>query len=102
MLQIGQNEIFLLKAQFCCHLLQINLLKSKKKNLDHIEEAAAKQFLAKQEVVKDLTSEISYPPKDSSDDPKTWESSEIPYCNKLGRWTTTRGSCFFDIEACHR
>lgn len=41
------------------------------KNLDHIEEAAARQFLAKQEVVKDLMSEISCPPKDSSDDPQT-------------------------------
>lgn len=73
------------------------------KNLDHVEEAAAaKQFLAKQEVAKDLTSESSCPPKDSSDDPQTWESSEIPYRNKLGKWTRTRASCSFDIEACHR
>lgn len=35
------------------------------KNLDHIEEAtAAKQFLAKQEVAKDLISESTCAPKD--------------------------------------
>ncbi|XP_042094655.1 PDZ domain-containing protein 8 isoform X2 [Ovis aries] len=73
------------------------------KNLDHIEEAtAAKQFLAKQEVAKDLISESTCAPKDSSDDHQTWESSEIPYRKKLGKWTRTRASCFFDIEACHR
>ncbi|XP_066880668.1 PDZ domain-containing protein 8 isoform X2 [Kogia breviceps] len=73
------------------------------KNLDHVEEAAAaKQFLAKQEVAKDLTSESPCPPKDSSDDHQTWESSEILYRNKLGKWTRTRASCLFDIEACHR
>uniref|UniRef100_A0A8C6CF21 PDZ domain-containing protein 8 n=1 Tax=Monodon monoceros TaxID=40151 RepID=A0A8C6CF21_MONMO len=73
------------------------------KNLDHVEEAAAaKQFPAKQEVAKDLTSESSCPPTDSSDDHQTWESSEILYRNKLGKWTRTRASCLFDIEACHR
>uniref|UniRef100_A0A452EKW8 PDZ domain-containing protein 8 n=1 Tax=Capra hircus TaxID=9925 RepID=A0A452EKW8_CAPHI len=73
------------------------------KNVDHIEEAtAAKQFLAKQEVAKDLISESTCAPKDSSDDHQTWESSEIPYRKKLGKWTRTRASCFFDIEACHR
>ncbi|XP_059981436.1 PDZ domain-containing protein 8 isoform X2 [Lagenorhynchus albirostris] len=73
------------------------------KNLDHVEEAAtAKQLPAKQEVAKDLTSESSCTPKDSSDDHQTWESSEILYRNKLGKWTRTRASCLFDIEACHR
>ncbi|XP_004700968.1 PDZ domain-containing protein 8 [Echinops telfairi] len=73
------------------------------KNSDHPEEAAAlKQFVVKPEVAKDLPSESSCPPKDSSDDPQTWESSEIPYRNKLGKWTRARATCFFDIEACHR
>ncbi|XP_036684078.1 PDZ domain-containing protein 8 isoform X2 [Balaenoptera musculus] len=73
------------------------------KNLDHVEEAApAKQSLAKQEVAKDLTSESSCPPKDSSDDHQTWESSEILYRNKLGKWTRTTASCLFDVDACHR
>lgn len=73
------------------------------KNVDHMEDAAAsKQSSAKQEVGKDLTSESSCPPKDSSDDPQTWESSEIHYRNKLGKWTRARATCFFDIEACHR
>ncbi|XP_059517538.1 PDZ domain-containing protein 8 isoform X2 [Myotis daubentonii] len=73
------------------------------KNVDHMEDAAAsKQSSAKQEVGKDLPSESSCPPKDSSDDPQTWESSEIHYRNKLGKWTRARATCFFDIEACHR
>uniref|UniRef100_A0A2K5K706 PDZ domain-containing protein 8 n=2 Tax=Colobus angolensis palliatus TaxID=336983 RepID=A0A2K5K706_COLAP len=73
------------------------------KNVDPIDDAAAsKQFLAKQEVAKDVTSETSCPTKDSSDDRQTWESSEILYRNKLGKWTRTRASCLFDIEACHR
>ncbi|XP_075389987.1 PDZ domain-containing protein 8 [Tenrec ecaudatus] len=73
------------------------------KSSDHPEEAAApKQFVVKPEVAKDLPSESSCPTKDSSDDPQTWESSEIPYRNKLGKWTRARATCFFDIEACHR
>lgn len=73
------------------------------KSVEHAEDAAAaKPVLAKQEAAKDATSESSCPSKDSSDDPQTWESSEIPYRNKLGKWTRTRATCFFDIEACHR
>ncbi|XP_037661277.1 PDZ domain-containing protein 8 isoform X2 [Choloepus didactylus] len=73
------------------------------KNVDHVEDAtASKQFLVKQEMAKDFTSETSCPMKDSSDDPQTWESSEIPYRNKLGKWTRAGATCFFDIEACHR
>ncbi|XP_053440653.1 PDZ domain-containing protein 8 [Nycticebus coucang] len=71
------------------------------KTVDHTEDgASSKQFLAKQEVGKDFTSENSYPTKDSSDDCQTWESSEVLYRNKLGKWT--RASCVFDIEASHR
>lgn len=73
------------------------------KSTEHMEDAAAsKQLLAKQEVVREFPSESSCPPKDSSDDPQTWESSEIPYRNKLGKWTRSRATCVFDIEACHR
>ncbi|XP_044521557.1 PDZ domain-containing protein 8 [Gracilinanus agilis] len=39
--------------------------------------------------------------KDSADD-QTWESSEIPYIRKLGKWTRMKGTCIFDIEAYHR
>ncbi|XP_077635648.1 PDZ domain-containing protein 8 [Crocuta crocuta] len=73
------------------------------KSTEHTEDvAASKQLLAKQEVVREFPSESSCPPKDSSDDPQTWESSEIPYRNKLGKWTRSRATCVFDIEACHR
>ncbi|XP_029788522.1 PDZ domain-containing protein 8 [Suricata suricatta] len=73
------------------------------KSTDHTEDAAAsKQLSAKQEVAREFTSESSCPPKDSSDDPQTWESSEIPYRNKLGKWTRSGATCLFDIEACHR
>ncbi|XP_005320765.2 PDZ domain-containing protein 8 [Ictidomys tridecemlineatus] len=73
------------------------------KNVDHIEDVTtSKQFIAKQEMTKDFASEGSCPTKDSSDDRQMWESSEILYRNKLGKWTKTRASCLFDIEACHR
>ncbi|XP_001377292.3 PDZ domain-containing protein 8 isoform X2 [Monodelphis domestica] len=39
--------------------------------------------------------------KDSADD-QTWESSEIPYSHKLGKWTRMKGTCIFDIEAYHK
>lgn len=77
------------------------------KNLDQVEDAAAasKPFLAKQELPREFTSKSSSPPKESSDDSQMWESSEIPYRNKLGKWTSTRATCFFHIfhiEASHR
>ncbi|XP_008825550.1 PDZ domain-containing protein 8 [Nannospalax galili] len=73
------------------------------KSVDHGEDSAVvKQASAKQELVKDLTSESSCPTKEISDDRQTWESSEILYRNKLGKWSRTRASCLFDIEACHR
>ncbi|KAM4851866.1 PDZ domain-containing protein 8 [Thomomys bottae] len=73
------------------------------KSMDHVEDAPpSKPFPAKQEVTKDFTSESSCPTKDSSDDRQTWESSEILYRNKVGKWTRSRASCLFNIEACHR
>ncbi|KAK7811733.1 hypothetical protein U0070_023214 [Myodes glareolus] len=73
------------------------------KSVDHGEDGAAgKQSSAKQEVVKDVTSESSGPTKDPSDDHQMWESSEVLYRNKVGKWSRTRASCLFDIEACHR
>jgi hypothetical protein len=73
------------------------------KSVDQGEDVAAgKQSSAKQEGVKDLPSESSAPTKDSSDDPQMWESSEVLYRNKVGKWSRTRASCVFDIEACHR
>nr|XP_003479365.1 PDZ domain-containing protein 8 [Cavia porcellus] len=73
------------------------------KSVDQVEDlSTSKQFLAKQEVAKDFTSESSCPTKDNTDDRHTWESSEILYRNKLGKWTRTRASSLFDIEPCHR
>ncbi|KAM7330403.1 hypothetical protein ACRRTK_012016 [Alexandromys fortis] len=73
------------------------------KSVDHGEDGATgKLSSAKQEVVKDVTSESSGPTKDTSDDHQMWESSEVLYRNKVGKWSRTRASCLFDIEACHR
>ncbi|XP_004579842.2 PDZ domain-containing protein 8 [Ochotona princeps] len=73
------------------------------KTVDHGEDITVpKPPVAKQEVAKDFTTETSCPNKDNTDDPQTWESSEILYRNKLGKWTRTRASCLFDIEACHK
>lgn len=73
------------------------------KAAEHGEDVPApKPAAAKPEVAKDFASESSCPTKESSDDRQTWESSEILYRNKLGKWTRTRASCLFDVEACHR
>uniref|UniRef100_A0A6I8PK65 PDZ domain containing 8 n=1 Tax=Ornithorhynchus anatinus TaxID=9258 RepID=A0A6I8PK65_ORNAN len=73
------------------------------KGPDQAEDAAmAKQPATKPELVKDLISESSASTKDSSDDHRTWESSEVPYRNKLGKWTRSRATCVFDVEGSHR
>lgn len=73
------------------------------KSMDHGEDVAAgKQPPAKQEVVKDVPSESSAPTKDPSDDHRMWESPEVLYRSKVGKWSRARASCVFDIEACHR
>uniref|UniRef100_A0A8C5P5G2 PDZ domain-containing protein 8 n=1 Tax=Jaculus jaculus TaxID=51337 RepID=A0A8C5P5G2_JACJA len=72
------------------------------KSTDNEDAGPSKQPSAKQEVTKDMTSESSCPTKDMSDDRQTWESSEILYRNKLGKWSRTKASCLFDIESCHR
>lgn len=73
------------------------------KSMDHGEDVAAgKQPSTKQEAVKDPPPESSAPTKDTSDDHQMWESPEVLYRNKVGKWSRTRASCTFDIEACHR
>ncbi|XP_038614443.1 PDZ domain-containing protein 8 [Tachyglossus aculeatus] len=73
------------------------------KSSDQLEDAAmAKQPATKQELVKDLISESSANTKDISDDHQTWESSEVPYRNRLGKWTRSRATCVFDVEGSHR
>lgn len=72
------------------------------KTVDHIEDVTTSKQFTKQEATKDFTSESSCPTKDSLCDHQMWESSEILYWNTLGKWTRTRASCWFDIEACHR
>ncbi|XP_051002821.1 PDZ domain-containing protein 8 [Acomys russatus] len=73
------------------------------KSGDHGEDVAAgKQSSAKPEVLKDLSSESSGPAKDTSDDHQMWESSEVLYRNKVGKWSRSRASCVFDVEASQR
>ncbi|XP_055485957.1 PDZ domain-containing protein 8 [Psammomys obesus] len=73
------------------------------RSADHGDDVlAGKQSSAKQEMVKDLPAESSGPTKDTSDDHPLWESSEVLYRNKVGKWSRAGASCLFDIEACHR
>ncbi|XP_051837474.1 PDZ domain-containing protein 8 isoform X1 [Antechinus flavipes] len=69
-------------------------------NVNQTEDASmSKSNVAKQEVAKDLISESAN--KDSADD-QTWESAEIPYHHRVGKWTRVKGTCIFNIEGCHR
>ncbi|OCT69738.1 PDZ domain-containing protein 8 [Xenopus laevis] len=71
------------------------------KNTELVDEVAVqKPSSAKPDVVKDKISESSCSTKDSVDDPHIWESQEILYRNKQGRWT--RSSCIFEVENYHR
>ncbi|XP_068955145.1 PDZ domain-containing protein 8 isoform X1 [Petaurus breviceps papuanus] len=63
------------------------------------DTSTSKTSMLKQEVVKDPVSESAN--KDSADD-QTWESAEIPYHHKVGKWTRKKGTCIFDIEGCHK
>ncbi|XP_020843833.1 LOW QUALITY PROTEIN: PDZ domain-containing protein 8 [Phascolarctos cinereus] len=69
-------------------------------NINHTEDASmSKPSVVKQEVVKDPVSDSAN--KDSADD-QTWESAEILYHHKVGKWTRKKGTCIFDIEDCHK
>ncbi|KAE8589495.1 hypothetical protein XENTR_v10017588 [Xenopus tropicalis] len=71
------------------------------KTTETVDEAPVqKPSSVKQDVAKDKISESSCSTKDSVDDPHIWESKEILYRNKQGRWT--RSSCLFDVENYHR
>ncbi|XP_043837886.1 PDZ domain-containing protein 8 isoform X1 [Dromiciops gliroides] len=68
--------------------------------INHTEEASmSKPTVVRQEVAKDPVSESAN--KDSADD-QTWESAEILYHHKVGKWTRIKGTCIFDIESCHK
>ncbi|XP_036593056.1 PDZ domain-containing protein 8 isoform X2 [Trichosurus vulpecula] len=63
------------------------------------DTSMSKPSVVKQELVKEPVSESAN--KDSADD-QTWESEEIPYHHKVGKWTRKKGTCIFDIEGCHK
>ncbi|KAG8435830.1 hypothetical protein GDO86_013684, partial [Hymenochirus boettgeri] len=71
------------------------------KNSDVVEDTMTqKSTSVKQDVTKDKVSESSCNTKDSVEDPHFWESPEMLYRNRQGRWT--RASCVFDVEGYHR
>ncbi|NXP16774.1 PDZD8 protein, partial [Scytalopus superciliaris] len=75
------------------------------KNSDQIEDPAASKPVVtapKQDASKDGLSETTRSYKDS-DDHRTWESPEIPYKIRQGRWPRTRtSSCLFEVEGYHK
>ncbi|XP_053548654.1 PDZ domain-containing protein 8 [Bombina bombina] len=71
------------------------------KQADPVEELTTqKSNYLKQDAAKDKISESSISTKDSADDQNIWESPEILYKNRLGRWT--RSSSTFEVEGYHR
>ncbi|XP_071419956.1 PDZ domain-containing protein 8 [Pithys albifrons albifrons] len=74
------------------------------KNSDQIEDPAVSKVVTapKQDTVKDGLTENARGCKDS-DDHRTWESPEIPYKMRQGRWPRTRtSSCLFEVEEYHK
>nr|XP_005995794.1 PREDICTED: PDZ domain-containing protein 8 [Latimeria chalumnae] len=75
--------------------------KTSAKNIDLIEDlGTSKTCTSKQEAVKDKISESSCSTKDSMEDRQTWESSEIPYRNRYGKWN--KATCLFEVENHHK
>ncbi|NXX91193.1 PDZD8 protein, partial [Centropus bengalensis] len=75
------------------------------KNSDQTEDPAVVKVLTapKQDASKEGLAENTRSCKDSGDDHKTWESPEIPYKTRQGRWPRMRtSSCLFEIEGCHK
>ncbi|NWS80534.1 PDZD8 protein, partial [Toxostoma redivivum] len=71
---------------------------------DQIEEPAVSKVVTapKQDTLKDGLTENARSCKDS-DDHRTWESPEIPYKTRQGRWPMTRtSSCLFEVEKYHK
>ncbi|NXU40551.1 PDZD8 protein, partial [Drymodes brunneopygia] len=71
---------------------------------DPIEEPAVPKVVItpKQDTVKDGLTENARSCKDS-DDHRTWESPEIPYKIRQGRWPMMRtSSCLFEVEKYHK
>ncbi|XP_054060765.1 PDZ domain-containing protein 8 [Rissa tridactyla] len=75
------------------------------KNSDQIEDPTVSKVITapKQETLKDGLTENARSYKDSGDDHQTWESPEIPYKTRQGRWPRTRtSSCLFEVEEYHK
>uniref|UniRef100_A0A8C3EV15 PDZ domain containing 8 n=1 Tax=Corvus moneduloides TaxID=1196302 RepID=A0A8C3EV15_CORMO len=71
---------------------------------DQIEDPAVSKVVTapKQDTLKDGLTENARSCKDS-DDQRTWESPEIPYKIRQGRWPVTRtSSCLFEVERYHK
>ncbi|NXP58549.1 PDZD8 protein, partial [Chloropsis cyanopogon] len=71
---------------------------------DQIEDPAVSKVVTapKQDTLKDGLTENARSCKDS-DDHRTWESPEIPYKIRQGRWPMTRtSSCLFEVEKYHK
>ncbi|KFW79726.1 PDZ domain-containing protein 8, partial [Manacus vitellinus] len=74
------------------------------KNSDQLEDPAVSKVVTapKQDPLKDGLSETARSSKDS-DDHRPWESPEIPYKIRQGRWPRTRtSSCLFEVEGYHK
>ncbi|NXD78331.1 PDZD8 protein, partial [Halcyon senegalensis] len=75
------------------------------KNNDQIEEPMISKVITapKQDTLKDGLSENARSYKDGGDEHRTWESPEIPYKVRQGRWPRTRtSSCLFEVEGYHK
>ncbi|NWS18452.1 PDZD8 protein, partial [Pachyramphus minor] len=74
------------------------------KNSDQLEDSAVSKAVTapKQDTLKDGLTENARSCKDS-DDHRTWESPEIPYKIRQGRWPRTRtSSCLLEVEGYHK
>lgn len=66
------------------------------------EPAGSRAAINKQELVREQ-SEYSQSSKENIENHNSWESSEIPYRNRLGKWARTKASSYiFEVEKQHK
>lgn len=73
------------------------------KNTDIAEEATGTKLVTNKQEVAGEPSDDLQSPKENTENQNSWESSEILYRNRLGKWARTKASsCVFEVEKHHK
>ncbi|XP_062928120.1 PDZ domain-containing protein 8 [Mobula hypostoma] len=74
--------------------------KSVSKSIDQVEEASMTKSTASKQDSREKLPEATCGVRDGAEGNQIWESSEILYRKRFGKWN--KATCVFDVEGCHR